>query len=45
VAQLHELSISTTQRRLVRVEKRIDAMVRGDALLCEFIQARKAVAS
>jgi RNA polymerase sigma-70 factor (ECF subfamily) len=35
VARLHGLSISTTQRRLGRVSKRVQAMVRRDPLLAE----------
>jgi RNA polymerase sigma-70 factor (ECF subfamily) len=35
VARSHGLSVSTTQRRLSRVAKRVDAMVRRDPLLSE----------
>jgi RNA polymerase sigma-70 factor, ECF subfamily len=35
VARSHGLSLSTTQRRLSRVAKRVDAMVRRDPLLSE----------
>ncbi|MES1205494.1 MAG: RNA polymerase sigma factor [Pseudomonadota bacterium] len=35
VARLYGLSVSTTQRRLGRVSKRVDAMVRRDPLLAE----------
>jgi RNA polymerase sigma-70 factor, ECF subfamily len=37
VARLHGLSISTTQRRLARVSKRIEAMVQRDPLLAEMV--------
>lgn len=36
VARLHHLSLSTTQRKLIRIAKRIDGMVRRDPLLLEF---------
>ncbi len=39
VARLHGLSVSTTQRRLGRVAKRIQAMVRRDPLLVEIADA------
>jgi RNA polymerase sigma-70 factor (ECF subfamily) len=39
VARLHGLSVSTTQRRLGRVAKRIQAMVRRDPLLAEIVGA------
>ncbi len=35
VARLHGLSVSTTQRRLTRVGKRVEAMVRRDPVLAE----------
>jgi RNA polymerase sigma-70 factor (ECF subfamily) len=35
VARLHGLSVSTAQRRLARVAKRLEAMVRGDPVLAE----------
>lgn len=35
VARLHGLSVSTTQRRLLRVARRVDAMVRRDPVLAE----------
>jgi RNA polymerase sigma-70 factor, ECF subfamily len=35
VARLHGLSVSTTQRRLGRVAKRVEAMVRRDPVLAE----------
>jgi RNA polymerase sigma-70 factor (ECF subfamily) len=37
VARLHGLSVSTTQRRLARVSKRIEAMVQRDPLLVELV--------
>jgi RNA polymerase sigma-70 factor (ECF subfamily) len=39
VARAHGLSVSTTQRRLARVAKRIQAMVRRDPLLVEIVGA------
>lgn len=39
VARLHGLSLSTTQRRLGRVAKRVQAMVRRDPLLAEMADA------
>lgn len=39
VARLHGLSLSTTQRKLARITKRIEAMVRLDPLLAEFTRA------
>jgi RNA polymerase sigma-70 factor (ECF subfamily) len=41
VAKLHGLSLSTTQRRLGRVAKRVEAMVRRDPVLSELVSARK----
>lgn len=38
VARLHGLSVSTTQRRLGRVAKRVQAMVRRDPLLLEIAE-------
>jgi RNA polymerase sigma-70 factor (ECF subfamily) len=39
VARLHGISLSTTQRRLGRIEKRVDAMMRRDPTLAEFADA------
>ena len=41
VAKLHGLSISTTQRRLGRVAKRVEAMVRRDPVLSELVTPRR----
>ena len=42
VAALHGLSISTTQRRLRRVVRRVAAMVAADPVLAAYLRARRA---
>jgi hypothetical protein len=42
VAELHALSVSTTQRRLLRATKRMALLVRRDPLLANFAEGRDA---
>ena len=42
VAELHGLSVSTTQRRLLRATKRMALLVRRDPLLANFVEGRDA---